>query len=73
MRFANFVRTLGLLLPLGLSGLVSGCGQGSSGPISNEESEQIRASKKAAHQQTKVQPPKIQGGTNRRAPAGRGG
>jgi hypothetical protein len=72
MPLARFVRTLGILLMLGLAGAGAGCGAGSSGPTSQEESERIRESKKKAHQQIKEQVGKGQGGMNRRGPAGRG-
>ena len=51
MRLARFVRTFGLLLVLGMAGFGSGCGQGSSTPISREEDTQIRESKKQVHRQ----------------------
>ncbi len=73
MRFAHFVRTLGLLLSLGLAGLAGGCSSRSSGPLSKEQSEQIRESKKKAHQQIQQQTGAKRGGANRPGPARRGG
>src|SRR5690349_14587830 len=55
MQLARFVRTMVALLMLGPAGLGGGCGAGSPGPASQEESEKIRESKKKAHQQIQEQ------------------
>src|SRR5262249_15213197 len=51
MRVARFVRTLGLLLVLGLAGAGSGCGVGSTATVDQERENLIRESKKTAHRQ----------------------
>ena len=60
MQLARIVRTLGLLLVLGLSGLGGGCGPGSPVPLDREESNQIKESKKNAHARLKEGAKKIQ-------------
>jgi hypothetical protein len=67
MQCARFVRTLGLLVVLGLAGSGNGCSPGSGAPMSQEESNQIRDSKKTAHNQLKADAKKSQqAGTLRR-------
>jgi hypothetical protein len=51
MQISPFVRTLGLLLVLGLPGFGGGCG--GSGPLSQEDSEKLRASRKGLHKELK--------------------
>jgi hypothetical protein len=51
MQLARFVRSLGVVLVLGIAGFGGGCGPGSQGPTGQERQVQIRGSKKAAHQQ----------------------
>jgi hypothetical protein len=51
MRLARIVRTLGLVLVLGLIGSGGGCGSGSQGPADQDRQAQIKASKKATHRQ----------------------
>jgi uncharacterized protein HemX len=51
MRVARFVRTLGVLLVLGLAGAGGGCGVGAQAPVDKEREDQIRESKKTAHRQ----------------------
>ena len=79
MRVARFVRTLGLLLGLGLAGAGGGCGPGSQAPIDQGRQDQIRESKKSAHRQIREDGKKAQeeakqkGATRRgahRGPAG---
>jgi hypothetical protein len=53
MQLAPFVRTLGLLLVLGLASFGGGCGPGTSAPTSQEEATQIKETKKKAHRQVK--------------------
>jgi hypothetical protein len=65
-RLMQLVRTLRLVLVLGLAGFGGGCGPGASGPISQEEGTQIKESKKKAHQQAKEEDVKTQA-TQRRA------
>jgi hypothetical protein len=51
MQLARSVRTLGLLLLLGLAGSGGGCGLGSQAAVDQGRQEQIRESKKTAHRQ----------------------
>ena len=60
MQLARIVRTLGLLLVLGLSGFGGGCGPGSPVPLDREESNQIKESKKNAHARLKEGSKQIQ-------------
>jgi hypothetical protein len=60
MQHARFVRTLGLILMLGLVGFGGGCGPGSPAPMGLEESNLIRESKKNAHVQLKQDAKRIQ-------------
>jgi hypothetical protein len=53
MQIKRCLRTLGLVAVLGLASLGSGCGQGSQ-LTDQQNTDQIRESKKAAHQQTKA-------------------
>jgi hypothetical protein len=69
MRPARFVRTMGLLLALGLAAFGGGCGPGTADPLSREESEQIRESKKSAHQQLKAEAKKVQAEVKRQTAA----
>jgi hypothetical protein len=66
MQRARFVRTLGLLLVLGLAGFGGGCDLGSPAPMSQEGSNQIRESKKNTHAQVKADAQKTQGDIQRR-------
>ena len=66
MQCARFSRTLGLLLVLGLAGFGGGCDLGSPAPMSQEESKQIRESKKNAHAQVKADAQKTQEVVQRR-------
>jgi len=52
MQISRFVRTLGLLLVLGLPGFGGGCGGGSA-PHTQEESKKLRASRKGLHKELK--------------------
>jgi hypothetical protein len=52
MRIAWFVPTFGLFVVLGLAGLGAGCGRGSA-PLSEEDSEKLRVSRKGAHVELK--------------------
>ncbi len=54
MQLARFVRRLGFLLVLGLTGFGGGCGLGSPGPVDQERENAIKASKKSAHQELKL-------------------
>jgi hypothetical protein len=69
MRRAHFIGILGLLLVFGIGG---GCGPGASTPLSKEESEQIRESKKKAHQQLRKQVEASKEGMDGPAPARKG-
>jgi hypothetical protein len=77
MQHARFVWTLGLLLVFGLVSFGGGCGPGSAAPMSPEESNQIRESKRNAHDQLKADAKKaqenlqIQSATRRGAHRGR--
>jgi hypothetical protein len=53
MQRARFDWTLELLLVLGLAGFGSGCGPGSSDPLSSEDSKKIQQSHKGVHKQIK--------------------
>ena len=73
MQHARFVWALGLLLVLGLAGFGSGCGPGSSEPMSQERSDQLRDAKKKAHGQLKADAKKIEADLAKKESAGRRG
>jgi hypothetical protein len=73
MQRARFVQTLGLLLMLGLAGFGSGCGMGSSAPMSEEASEKYRESKKKGHGQLKADIKKIEAESDKKDALGRRG
>jgi hypothetical protein len=70
MPFARYVRTFGCLLVLGLAGFGGGCGLGSQAPVDQQREAQIKASKKAAHQQIQQEAAKQQGASRKGARRG---
>ena len=60
MQHARFVRMLGPLLVLGLAGFGGGCGPGSSAPMGQEESKQIKEARKNERLQFKAEAKKTQ-------------
>jgi hypothetical protein len=52
MQLSRFVRTLGLVLVLGLPGFGGGCGPDSA-PLAPEDSQKLQKSHKGVHQQLK--------------------
>jgi hypothetical protein len=71
MQLARFVGTLGLLLVLGLVGSGSGCGPGSSDPLSREDSIKIKQSRKKAHVQLQEEANQHQADLRKQQGAGR--
>jgi hypothetical protein len=75
----RLVRTLGLLLLLGLAGFAGGCGPGTQGPADPEAEEIIRKEHAQAHRQlkadrkTQADAERIQGATRRGAHRGQAG
>jgi hypothetical protein len=73
MQRARFVEMLGLLVVLGLVGFGGGCSSESMDPLSQEESEKLRDSKKKSHAQLKESVKKAEAAESRQQAAGRKG
>jgi hypothetical protein len=69
MHIGRFLRTIRLLAMLGLAGSVAGCGTVAN-PTATEKADQIRESKKAAHQQAGTDLKKPQGSARKAARRG---
>jgi hypothetical protein len=73
MQRARFIGMLGLLVVLGLVGFGGGCSSESTDPMSQEESEKLRESRKKSHVQLKEEAKKAEAAESRQQAAGRKG